>query len=289
MRVIDVHSRELVCGGRLLKRLRSEMDYLSSGFLDDERDRAFIGTSGGDLFILDISRNPPNFLHTVDMIEKPIAGMCLAKETLLVAHCDCISVLSLESKGQERRTSRLGSLRSKHLHEAEATILSLAAAPHRDLVFGGFSDGSVAIWAARECEAVLVVRAHQCDVTQLAWVEDVPWGPSLYTGGGDGKVTTWKLVGSPEDYVLWAPAGGHAPSVLDRPPPLKGSNAPAPTTLGSASLSAFDPTFDATFGGGSSLGGSSDVFGGQQRRVNPQALKGEEESDSDNDIIDAFH
>ncbi|CAE8635628.1 unnamed protein product, partial [Polarella glacialis] len=47
MRVIDVHSRELVCGGRLLKRLRSDMDYLSSGFLDDERDRAFIGTSGG--------------------------------------------------------------------------------------------------------------------------------------------------------------------------------------------------------------------------------------------------
>merc|ERR1719291_662220 len=96
IRVIDVSSRELLCGGRLMKRLRNESDYLSCGLLDDAQDRAYIGTSGGDLFILDISRNPPNFLHTMDFGNQAINMLCVCQETLLAATGDGISVLSFE-------------------------------------------------------------------------------------------------------------------------------------------------------------------------------------------------
>eukprot|EP00930_Biecheleria_cincta_P052125 TRINITY_DN37375_c0_g1_i1.p1 TRINITY_DN37375_c0_g1~~TRINITY_DN37375_c0_g1_i1.p1 ORF type:complete len:574 (-),score=99.60 TRINITY_DN37375_c0_g1_i1:53-1774(-) len=308
MRVIDLRSRELLCGGRLQKRLRNEMDYLTSSHLDDETDRAFIGTSGGDLFILDIARNPPNFLHTVDMVTKPVSALCMSQDSLLVAHFDCISVLGLTPKGEERRMAKLGSYKAKHLHGSEVSILSLTAASERQLIFGGFSDGSVAIWTHRESEAVLVLQAHQEQVSQLVWVENAPWGPALYSGGGDGKVTSWVLNGTPEEYVLWAPASG-GPSMLDRAPaPQMASQAPAPTVIGNDTLSAFDPTFEPTFGngpgfgggggyagGGSTAGDPSDPFAasfsvtGESRRVNPQALKKGDDSDSDQeDIIDAF-
>lgn len=280
-----MNTRELVCGGRLMKRLRSELEYLSCGYLDEERDRAFIGTSGGDLFILDISKNPPNFLHTVDLVQKPLSAISVTKDSILVAHFDTVSVLSLEKKGEERRTTKLGGHRAKHLHGSEVSILSVTTSPDRGLVFGGYSDGSVAVWSARESEAVIIFQAHQCDVTQLVWLEDPPWGPMLYTGGGDGKVTTWKLVGKPEDYVLWAPASGCGPSLLDRlPAPRVVGASTEKADLGSDALAAFDPTFEPTFGGG-----PSDVFAMDKRRVNPQALKSAEDSDSDNDIVDAFH
>ncbi|CAJ1331244.1 unnamed protein product [Effrenium voratum] len=283
MRVIDVRSKELLCGGRLQKRLRSEMDYLSSCYLDDVHDRAFITTSGGDLFVLDISQNPPNFLHTVDMTSSPVSDVTLTQEHLLVAHCDCVSALTLHSRGEESEMTRLGSYRAKHLHQSEVNILSVAAAVERDLIFGGYSDGSIAIWCMRETEAVLVLQGHQCDVTKLVWVEELPWGPVLYSGGGDGKVTSWNLNGNAEDFALWEPMSGL--NMLDRPAPL------AATAQGSDdALSAFEPNFEAT--PQLAVGGYSDPFAiggiGESRRVNPQALK-TEDSDSDNELVDAFH
>lgn len=280
MRVVDVRTREMLCGGRLLKRLRSEMDYLTSGFLDCEQDRVFIGTSGGDLFILDISRNPPGFVHTVDLGAEPISMMCAMRESFLIAHGSAISMYSLEGKTMERRMTRLGALQSKHLYAGEANILSLTTAPSRGLVFGGYSDGSVAIWSSRESEAFIVFRAHQCDTTQLVWVEEGPWGPALFTGGGDGKVITWRMAGNEEDFSFWSPQGVENDELFS----LEGiSISPsAAAALGrehSDVLAAFEPSW----------GGSSDVFRVENPRVNPQALKCDDESDSDNDIAAAFH
>merc|ERR1740121_1430133 len=141
------------------------------------------------------------------MSSKPVSSMCVVKDSLLVAHGECISVISLHSKGNERRMARLGGHQSKHLQAEEVTVLSVAAAPERGLVFGGYSDGSVAIWSSKESEAYIVLRAHQSETTQLEWLDGPPWGPALLTGGGDGKVTTWSLAGSQEDYVFWTPQG----------------------------------------------------------------------------------
>ena len=94
----------------------------------------------------------------------------------------------------------------------------------------------------RAAEAVLVLQGHQCDVTRLVWLEDPPWGPVLYSGGGDGKVTTWNLNGNAEDFALWAPASG-----LISPAPQacghKGSK--SKSKAHDAALSAFEPSFDA--------------------------------------------
>jgi len=267
MRAIDVRSRELLCGGRLLKRLRNEADYLSSGYLDDERDRAFVGTSGGDVFILGIAQNPPQFLHTLELGAGPVSALCAVGERLLAAHGSCVFALSFEGQGSERRTTRLGCHRAKHLQEGEASVLSLAAAPERGLLFGGYSDGSVALWGERESEAFVVLRAHQCDTSCLAWLGGGPWGPALLTGGGDGKVTTWSLAASDEDLGFWTPQGAAAEdSSLSLSP--QGD-----------SLASFEPSW----------GSSADVFRTENPRVNPQALKGADDSDSDNDIVDAFH
>jgi len=271
MRVIDVRNRELICGGRLAKRFKSEMDYLSTGHLDDQQDRVFVGTSGGDVFVLDISRNPPIVLHTIEMNAKPVSAMCLAGDMFLVAHADCVAVMSFEGKTLERRITRLGCHRAKHLASDEATILSVEAAPERNLVFGGFSDGSVAVWTSRESEAFLVLRAHTSDVTQLAWVETAPWGPVLLTGGGDGKVVTWSLTGSDEDFAFWTPQSVDSDDVS------------LESTVNIASSADMFTSAEPAFGGG------ADLFRVDNPRVNPQALKGEDESESDDDIVDAFH
>lgn len=272
MRVIDIRNRDLLCGGRLMKRLRGESDYLSCTCLDDENDRAIIGTSGGDVFILDISRNPPNFLHTLETSTKPVAAIVVTNQRVLVAHGDCVSVFGLQAKGQEEKTMRTGNHRVRHLTIEEVTILSVAVAPERDLVFGGYSDGSVAIWSGGELEAAIVVQAHQCDTTQLVWVDSGPWGPALFTGGGEGKVVTWHLAGGSEDYALWSAR------TLDTED-LASQVAAMPVISSSADpLSVFEPTF----------GTSGDVFQVDNPRVNTQALKREGDSDSDNDLADAF-
>lgn len=290
MRVIDIRTKELLCGGRLMKRLKNEMDYLTSGYLDCSRDRAFIGTSGGDMFILEISKNPPNFLHTITLGESPIAAITLNQETLLVAHSDCIQTFSFEEKGAEQKTTKKGAHRCKHLPADEVSILSMTAAPHRQLIFGGYSDGSVAIWSSRDREASVVLRAHQCDTTNMLWVEEIPWGPALLTGGGDGKITTWNLAGNVEDYAFWTPQGVAVEDFA-----INATSRPAAGSVSGTldTLSAFDPSFGGAGGGYAGAGGSSDPFqmqiGGGNARVNPQALKSADDTDSDNDdIVGAF-
>lgn len=187
--------------------------------------------------------------------------------------------MSLESKAQERRISRLGSHRAKHLLAEETTILSLDVAPERRLVFGGYSDGSVAIWLNREPEAFVVLRAHQCDTTKLVWIDQAPWGPALLTGGGDGKVVTWSLAGAEEDYTFWQPQG----VIDDQSGGYVQNAAPLPELTGLGEMaSVFEPTF-------ATHGGSSDLFRVDNPRVNPQALRQHDESDSDDDIVNAFH
>jgi len=225
MRVVDVGNHELVCGGRLMKRLRKESDYLSSGHLDDAGGRAFIGTSGGDVFILDVSKNPPDFLHTLELNSKPVSSLCAVESRLLIAHGDRISVMSFEEKGSERRSTRLAVYRARNMREGEVSILSMTMAPERMLLFGGYSDGSVAVWSTRESEALVVFRAHPGNCTGVAWVEGEPWGTALLTAGDDGKVTTWNLGGTDEDFVLWRPEG---------------------TTADDPALTAFEPTWAAS-------------------------------------------
>eukprot|EP00927_Polykrikos_kofoidii_P078380 TRINITY_DN7520_c0_g1_i1.p1 TRINITY_DN7520_c0_g1~~TRINITY_DN7520_c0_g1_i1.p1 ORF type:complete len:586 (+),score=79.65 TRINITY_DN7520_c0_g1_i1:99-1760(+) len=290
MRTVDVRTRELLCGGRLLKRLKSELDYLTTGYLDDERDRAFVGTSGGDVFILDIARNPPSFLHTVELGSKPVSSITVNKETLLIAHCECISVLSFEGKGLERRITRIGSHKAKHLTAGEVTLLSVAVASERNFVFGGYSDGSVAIWNTHESEAFVVMQAHPNDTTQLVWVEAAPWGPALMSGGGDGKVITWSLSLNSDDYQSLSAQNDDSvpgfPSLGDF-----GFTSPTVTNgVNSDALSAFDPSFGSSAPIASTFNSGGVGEMSSNPRVNPQALKREGESDSDDDnIADAFH
>merc|ERR1719310_847137 len=106
--------------------------------------------------------------------------------------------------------NRLGCHKARHLlAEGGCTALSVAAAPERGLVFAGFSDGSVAVWTANESEAFMVTRCHDCDTTSVKWVQAgaAPWAPALITGGGDGKVITWNVGGSEEDFGLWSHNG----------------------------------------------------------------------------------
>mmetsp|Transcript_73048 Transcript_73048/g.144847 ORF Transcript_73048/g.144847 Transcript_73048/m.144847 type:complete len:548 (+) Transcript_73048:40-1683(+) len=274
MRVIDVRSRELLCGGRLIRRLKNESDYLTCGHLDDEAGRAFVGTSGGDVFVLDLSRNPPDFLHTLELNAGSIAAMRVAGSHFLIAHADCITVMSFEGKGSERRMIKLGCHRAKHLADGDVSILSMAVAPERQLVFGGYSDGSVAIWSNRDGEACIVLRAHQCDVTQIIWLGQEPWGPALYTGGGDGKVTTWRLNANEEDFTFWSPQtfGAEVSNIQAAAATI------APITSSNDTLADFEPAF----------GNNPDAFRVANPRVNPQALRNAEESDSDDDLADAL-
>eukprot|EP00435_Cladocopium_sp_Y103_P006641 s1767_g2.t1 len=89
----------------------------------------------------------------VEMGAKPVSDMALMQENLLVAHSDCIADLTL-ARGEESSIARLGNYRVKHLHESEVSILSVAAAVQRDLLFGGYFDGSIAVWSMQATEQV---------------------------------------------------------------------------------------------------------------------------------------
>eukprot|EP00435_Cladocopium_sp_Y103_P010953 s1767_g2.t2 len=89
----------------------------------------------------------------VEMGAKPVSDMALMQENLLVAHSDCIADLTL-ARGEESSIARLGNYRVKHLHESEVSILSVAAAVQRDLLFGGYFDGSIAVWSMQATEAM---------------------------------------------------------------------------------------------------------------------------------------
>merc|ERR1719195_1167960 len=154
---------------------------------------------------------------------------------------------------------KLGCHRAKHLAEGDASILSMAVAPDRQLVFGGYSDGSVAIWSTSDGEACIVLRAHQCDVTQITWLGEGTGGPALYTGGGDGKVTTWKVNVKEEDLIFWSPQtfGAEVAAIQ------AAVASSVPISSSSDTLAAFEPAF----------GNNTDAFRVDNPRVNPQALR----------------
>jgi len=271
MRVFDVRSREVKCGGRLSKRMRSEADYPSAGFLDGVGSRVFVGTTAGDVVILDVARNPPAFLHLIELETKPVCTMCIMGEHFLIAHGERVTVMSYENKTFERRMVKLGSHRSKQLADGVVTIMSLAVSVARGLVFGGYSDGSVAIWNRRDSEAYVVLKAHSSDVTQLFWLESAPWGPTLMTGGGDGKVITWTIAEEQEESGFWLP---QAVDIDDLPGGAPRNIASISSTMDT--LVSPEPTM---------LGGGADLFRVDQPRVNPQALRQEGESESDEDDL----
>jgi WD40 repeat protein len=284
MRVIDVHSKELRCGGRLVKRLRNESDYLTTGYLDDLQDRAFVGTSGGDIIILDIAANPPRFLHQLEL-GTAIAKLCICLDTLLVAHGDSVTVFKLEEKSMERRIQRQRFHRSKFLHADEAEIQAVTTTPDGRLIFGGYSDGSVAIWTSQQQEAYVILQAHSDAAKQLVWVDSHPWGPALLSGGGDGKVITWSLGNTDEDYAFWSPNGDLDSGAFNTNWSQVGGGPAA--AAASESLSAFEPSFSTTARVASA---GNDVFAMNigNPRTNLAALKRDDESDSDNDIVGAF-
>lgn len=281
MRVIDIRTRELRCGGRLVKRLKNESDYLTTGYLDDARDRVIIGTSGGDIFFLDVGTNPPGFLHHAD-VGTPVASICVAQETLLVAHGDCVSVFSFEGKTRESRMQKLRTHKSKFLYSGEADIMCVTSSPDCRLLFAGFTDGSVAVWTSTESEAFVVIKAHSDSASKVCWLDGPSWGPALLTGGGDGKVITWSLARNEGESTPWMPESSADAAFAGIGEDL----AFRPISSSSDTLAAFEPNFGAPTGGSDMFGSQ---FGMSNPRVNPQALKRDDESDSDDDIGNAFH
>lgn len=274
-----------------MKRLRDEMDYLTCGHLDDLQDRAFIGTSGGDIFVLDISKNPPSFLHTLAMNGKPVSMIAASMDSIFVAHADCVTTLSLEPKGSDEKIKKRNVYKSQHLSEDEALILSVVVAAERGWIFGGFSDGSVAMWSGQTEEALIVLGAHQCDVTQLAWLPCEPWGPALFTGGGDGKVTTWLMNGEAEEYAVWSQQelfSGDPSDPFSIPMAGPSASLPmAPAVIGNpaAAAAGSDDPFAPNF---ATVGGGTPGFNQPGPRINPHTIKSADDSDSDNEIVSAF-
>merc|ERR1712070_1086649 len=111
-------------------------------------------------------------------------------------------------------------------------------------------------------------------------------GPCLLTGGGDGKVITWNLIGDNDDYFFWLPQGQDSdgfPTIEDST-----NGYPTPSTIGLTALAppaittvVCDPVEKTSVD-------VDDLFSiidaAPVPRVNPQALKRAGESDSDDDL-----
>lgn len=120
VRVLNCRTLELLCGGKLKKRLPSG-GHLTCGVLEDANSeqeflnsRMFVGASHGEVFIFSTTVNPPQCLDTIQCDEgdskAPVTALELAGPNLLVARkytCSIYRVGKVLEKGPKSKITRI--------------------------------------------------------------------------------------------------------------------------------------------------------------------------------------
>ncbi|KAF4756408.1 hypothetical protein FOZ63_019885 [Perkinsus olseni] len=243
VRVVDVvlkptPSGQLYSGGRLNKRLKGSA-YLTSVVVDSY-GRAYIGSSGGEVFIFDTTTAPkPTFLHQFSSHDgSGVAALCIPRSlnssdpstVLLVAHDACVSMYDIQNPGYEKRMLRLKKVQYPSFsrfvppeytkRSSAGNVSCIAFNTERRMVAAGYTSGVVALWslsAAPEdspmmSAARLVTHPEAADVTAIIWTSstggDVGEADRIYTGTEEGRIKIWTLPGTTEDY-------NHLPDIDD--------------------------------------------------------------------------
>ncbi|CAD7936143.1 unnamed protein product [Amoebophrya sp. A25] len=227
MRIIETGSHAICGGGKIGKRLPEDV-YLTKCFLDADCGRAFLGTSGFDVLVFSVEKNPPEFLYhfefpsnnNIDILSvspsqtnllpipldgRYVSGIARANNVIAIAHSNEVALFPYMPAKHEDR------LFKKKIVDfcayEDSHIVDCSVASERSVIVAGYSNGGVAIWNYEAPTPLLVVQAHEGGVSRVLWLDSThPWGPALLTGGNEGKVHTWSFDADIfVDYKHWTP------------------------------------------------------------------------------------
>ncbi|CAD7972076.1 unnamed protein product [Amoebophrya sp. A120] len=245
LRLLDTSSHGIVGGGKLGKRL-PEDTYLTTCFLDSEQDRAFLGSSGYDVFVFSVANNPPEFLfhykfplvdlglnvvvsHSqtnllpIPLDGRYVAGIGKGGNTMAFAHSNVVTIFPYMARNQEQRMFDRKIVDFSAYEDSH--IVDLQVAADRSILVAGFSNGGIAMWNYDSPSPILVVQAHEGGVSRILWLDSLhPWGPALLSGGNEGKIHTWSFQADVfNDYHHWkadpqflAAANKEAPRIVGK-------------------------------------------------------------------------
>jgi len=201
VRIVSLENLQVISGGRLAKRLGEA--YLTSGLFF--KDTVVLGSSEDDLFVYNVSGNPPGFRSQSKVMSGgPINEIAAFGDSFLVAHGDRISHYPAPDS-QTGQLCRTAEFRTPHLQMPEYSLLSCDSADK--LVLGAYNNGAVVGWSISEQEPLFAIQTHEEECKRIRW-QVPPVGPGFMTGGSDGKVLTWSLPSPIDQYSVWRPSPG---------------------------------------------------------------------------------
>ncbi|CEM18623.1 unnamed protein product [Vitrella brassicaformis CCMP3155] len=206
IRLVKVSTREVVSGGRLAKRLDGK--HLTVAALDEPARRAFLGTSGSDVLIYDVSGNPPHFLHALTVMSSgPISWLNLSESHLWVGHDEFVTCYGMEDKTYEKRMPRMAQYVSNLEGGRQVRGGCVIPADKRLIVA---YEGGVVVYSLSSGTATMAFAPHDGRTTEvLALPAGVYDGSTtILTAGVDGKVK----------YVFWHPPSCRAAAAAAEPP-----------------------------------------------------------------------
>eukprot|EP00743_Colponemidia_sp_Colp-15_P011295 GILK01012579.1.p1 GENE.GILK01012579.1~~GILK01012579.1.p1 ORF type:complete len:553 (+),score=86.87 GILK01012579.1:19-1677(+) len=193
MCLIDANERKVINGGSLAKRLGS--NHLTCCIFHASTKRAFLGSSGRDIYVYSLESTPPQLLTTVTGQAGPISCMDFDGRHLIFGDGTVAAVWLIEGKGRERRSRQAALFRS--LTEGDL-VRSVRYSSHLRHVVAGYESGSVVTWAPVSGSFSAAIKAHDAAVTVIRFYDS---GRTLFTGGADGLL---KMFSFNEQYVSQA-------------------------------------------------------------------------------------
>ncbi|PFH34966.1 WD domain, G-beta repeat-containing protein [Besnoitia besnoiti] len=203
IRVIDIATHQMLCGGRLTRRLGSGV-HLTTGHFDDETDTVYLGTSSGQVLVYAVKSNPPSFVQglTVHPVY-PVEALIVGKMYMFVGHGEYVSVVSVEQRRMEQKFSKVAVLT---LRDNPSPVLSLVYDPEEKRLLVGY-DPAIAWWSIESGQPLCVWEGHGGGVHQLLLTDR---SDIVVSGGDSGNTKVWRLP-PPKELRLWQP-----PSMGDR-------------------------------------------------------------------------
>eukprot|EP01017_Pseudomicrothorax_dubius_P008347 TRINITY_DN12737_c0_g1_i1.p1 TRINITY_DN12737_c0_g1~~TRINITY_DN12737_c0_g1_i1.p1 ORF type:complete len:513 (+),score=109.16 TRINITY_DN12737_c0_g1_i1:83-1621(+) len=157
--------------------------------VDKETKRAFISNRGNQLYIYDLTPDPPVQLHMISLAcVGSIRGLDYdpGKHFLFSAcHTDgIINIHDLERPGREKYAKIIGKLEGKKKARA------ICWAGIRSEIYVGHKDGTITVWNGKKGRQIYVIASNLKDITSIVFLE----GKNLLiVASKDKSVKVWQI------------------------------------------------------------------------------------------------
>eukprot|EP00916_Digyalum_oweni_P006045 GHVL01010417.1.p1 GENE.GHVL01010417.1~~GHVL01010417.1.p1 ORF type:complete len:532 (+),score=113.03 GHVL01010417.1:25-1596(+) len=161
-RVLDINIRDILCGGRLQKRI-GEGIYLTCACIYEYLNIGIIATSSDQILILKINTNPPKFLTSIQVSGGgPIRCMSIIDDTLLIGHSVFVSCYKIQSEKCMLKCSII---------DINIDIKCLSFCIKYNIMIIGHTDGTLSIWSMSDGSCLMARSdAHRGAITCITQI-----------------------------------------------------------------------------------------------------------------------